>query len=170
MTSNIDSTRRRLLGTAALTAFSALPLGLLRSSGSGLPIEGDFASLKGATGWLNSDALENRQLRGKVVLIGFWTYSCINWRRTLPYLRTWHEKYKQSGLTVIGVHSPEFAFERSTDNVRRAAQTMRIEYPIALDNDFGIWRAFDNQYWPALVPLWMLKAASVTTNSAKAIM
>ena len=89
-------------------------------------------------------------LRGKVVLIDFWTYTCINWRRTLPYVRAWAEKYKDQGLVVIGVHAPEFAFEKDVDNVRWAVKDMRIDYPIAVDNDHVIWRAFRNQYWPAL--------------------
>jgi thiol-disulfide isomerase/thioredoxin len=88
--------------------------------------------------------------RGKVVLVNFWTYTCINWRRQLPYIRAWQAKYQDHGLVVIGVHSPEFAFEADLDNVRTAAKQMRITYPVAIDNDFGIWRAFANQYWPAL--------------------
>jgi thiol-disulfide isomerase/thioredoxin len=89
-------------------------------------------------------------LRGRVVLIDFWTYTCINWLRTLPYVRAWAEKYKDQGLVVIGVHTPEFGFEHNVDNVRRAAKDMRVDYPIAIDNDCAIWRAFDNNYWPAL--------------------
>jgi thiol-disulfide isomerase/thioredoxin len=89
-------------------------------------------------------------LRGKVVLIAFWTYTCINWLRSLPYVRAWAEKYKDQGLVVIGVHAPEFAFEKHLDNVRRAAKDMRVDYPIAIDNDHAIWRAFKNTYWPAL--------------------
>jgi thiol-disulfide isomerase/thioredoxin len=115
-----------------------------------LPIEGEFPSLGGATGWLNSQPLTAAGLRGKVVLIDFWTYTCINWLRTLPYVRAWAEKYKDQGLVVIGVHSPEFAFEKNVDNVRRAAQEMRVDYPIAIDSDHPIWRAFKNEYWPAL--------------------
>ena len=115
-----------------------------------LPIEGEFPSLGGATGWLNSSPLTPAGLRGKVVLIDVWTYTCINWLRTLPYVRAWAEKYKNQGLVVIGVHSPEFPFEKNLDNVRRAAKDMRVDYPIAIDNDFAVWRAFDNEYWPAL--------------------
>jgi thiol-disulfide isomerase/thioredoxin len=89
-------------------------------------------------------------LRGKVVVIDFWTYTCINWRRSLPYVRAWSEKYKDRGLVVVGVHTPEFAFEKDVDNVRRAVQDMRIDYPIAVDSNYAIWRAFKNQYWPAL--------------------
>jgi thiol-disulfide isomerase/thioredoxin len=115
-----------------------------------LSAERELASLGSATGWLNSQPLTAATLRGKVVLIDVWTYTCINWLRTLPHVRAWAEKYKTQGLVVIGVHSPEFAFEHDVDNVRRAAHDMRVEYPIAIDNDFAIWRAFKNQYWPAL--------------------
>jgi thiol-disulfide isomerase/thioredoxin len=115
-----------------------------------LPIEGELPSLGGATGWLNSRPLTAAGLRGKVVLIDFWTYTCINWLRQLPYVRAWAEKYKDQGLVVIGVHTPEFAFERDVDNVRRAAKDMRVDYPVAIDNDYTIWRAFNNSYWPAL--------------------
>jgi len=107
-------------------------------------------SLGGATEWLNSPPLTAAGLRGKVVLIDFWTYTCINWIRSLPYVRAWAEKYKNQGLVVIGVHTPEFAFEKNVDNVRRAAKDMRVDYPIAIDNDYAIWRAFKNEYWPAL--------------------
>jgi thiol-disulfide isomerase/thioredoxin len=115
-----------------------------------LRIEGEFPSLGGATGWLNSPPLTAAGLRGKVVIIDFWTYSCINWRRSLPYVRAWAEKYKNQGLVVIGVHSPEFEFEKNIDNVRWAAKDMRVDYPIAIDSDKAIWRAFRNDYWPAL--------------------
>jgi thiol-disulfide isomerase/thioredoxin len=115
-----------------------------------LRIEGEFPSLGGATGWLNSPPLTAAGLRGKVVLIDFWTYSCINWLRSLSYVRAWAEKYKDQGLVVIGVHSPEFEFEKNADNVRWAAKDMRIDYPITIDSDHAIWRAFRNDYWPAL--------------------
>ncbi len=115
-----------------------------------LPIEGELPSLGGATGWLNSQPLTAAGLRGKIVLVEFWTYTCINWLRTLPYVRAWAEKYKDRGLVVIGVHTPEFEFEKNVDNVRWAVKDMRIDYPIVLDSDYAIWRAFDNQYWPAL--------------------
>ncbi len=104
----------------------------------------------GATGWLNSSPLTAEGLRGKVVLVDFWTYTCINWLRTLGYLRAWHEKYENQGLVVVGVHTPEFPFEQNADNVRWAAKDMRVEYPIALDPDYAVWRAFDNNYWPAV--------------------
>jgi thiol-disulfide isomerase/thioredoxin len=115
-----------------------------------LPVEGSLPSLDGATGWLNSPPLTTADLRGKVVLIDFWTYTCINWLRTLPYLRAWAENYQQHGLVVIGVHTPEFDVEHDLDNVRRAVKALRVHYPVAVDNDYGIWTAFDNHYWPAL--------------------
>jgi thiol-disulfide isomerase/thioredoxin len=115
-----------------------------------LPIESDLPSLGRATEWLNSPPLTAAGLRGKVVLIDFWTYTCINWLRTLPYVRAWARKYENQGLVVIGVHAPEFEFEKNVDNVRRAAKDMRVDYPIAIDSDHEIWRAFKNQYWPAL--------------------
>ena len=104
----------------------------------------------GATGWLNSEPLTPEGLRGKVVLVDFWTYTCINWLRTLGYVRAWHEKYRDQGLVVIGVHTPEFPFEADPENVRWAAEYERVEYPIALDPDFAVWRAFSNNYWPAV--------------------
>ena len=115
-----------------------------------LAVEGEMPSLGGATGWLNSQPLTAAGLRGKVVLIDVWTYTCINWLRALPYVRAWAEKYKHHGLVVIGVHSPEFAFEKNVDNVRRAAKEMKVNHPIAIDSNFAIWRALKNQYWPAL--------------------
>ncbi len=115
-----------------------------------LPIEGELPSLGGATAWLNSSPLSAADLRGNVVLIDFWTYTCINWLRTLPYVRAWAEKYRDHGVLVIGVHTPEFPFEHDLENVRRAAKDMKVSYPIAIDNDYAIWSAFDNHYWPAL--------------------
>jgi thiol-disulfide isomerase/thioredoxin len=109
-----------------------------------------LASLERADEWLNSPPLTASALRGKVVLVDFWTYTCINWLRTLPYVRAWNEKYRNQGLVVIGVHAPEFSFEKDLSNVRRAVKDMRIDYPVAVDNEHVIWRAFDNQYWPAL--------------------
>jgi cytochrome c biogenesis protein CcdA/thiol-disulfide isomerase/thioredoxin len=116
---------------------------------SNLPVEGTFPPLDGAVEWLNSAPLTVEQLRGKVVLVDFWTYSCINCIRTIPYVRAWAEKYRDQGLVVIGVHAPEFAFEKRIDNVKRAVRDFEIGYPIAIDNDFAIWRAFGNSYWPA---------------------
>ncbi len=116
---------------------------------SSLSVEGRLPSLDGAVEWLNSNPINAGQLRGKVVLINFWTYSCINCIRSLPYVRAWAEKYKDQGLVVIGVHAPEFAFEKKIENVERATRDFGISYPIAIDNDYGIWRAFGNSYWPA---------------------
>jgi len=121
----------------------------LRNAGS-LPVEGHVPGFDGATGWLNSPALTQADLRGKVVLTDFWTYTCINWLRTLAYVRAWAERYADDGLLVVGVHTPEFPFEREIENVRRSAEEMRVEYPIALDSDYAIWHAFSNRYWPAV--------------------
>ena len=107
-------------------------------------------SFTGALEWLNSKPLTPTALHGKVVAVQFWTYTCVNWLRTLPYVRAWSEKYKDAGLVVIGVHTPEFGFEKNVDNVRRALKEMRIAYPVAIDSNYAIWRAFGNQYWPAL--------------------
>jgi len=115
-----------------------------------LPVEGHFPSLDGATGWLNSSPLAPSDLRGKVVAVDFCTYTCINWLRTLPYIRGWAERYRDDGLVTIGAHTPEFSVEHDVENVRRALSEMRVEYPIALDNDYGVWDAFSNHYWPAL--------------------
>ncbi|AFL54567.1 cytochrome c biogenesis protein DipZ [Sinorhizobium fredii] len=123
--------------------------GQQRAYRSNLPVEGTFPSLDGAVEWLNSEPLSVEQLRGKVVLVDFWTYSCINCIRTIPYVRAWAEKYRDQGLVVIGVHAPEFAFERRFDNVKRAVRDFEIGYPVAIDNEFAIWRAFGNSYWPA---------------------
>ena len=113
------------------------------------PIEGTLPPLDGAVEWLNSPPLTAAGLRGKVVVVDFWTYSCVNCLRTLPYVRAWYEKYKDQGLVVIGVHAPEFAFEKDIDNVKRAVKDLKVDYPVAIDNDYAIWRAFDNRYWPA---------------------
>ena len=112
-------------------------------------VDGSLPSLTGAEAWLNSPPLTPEGLKGKVVLIDFWTYSCINCLRAIPYVRAWAEKYKDHGLVVIGVHTPEFAFERKIENVRRAVSDLKIGYPVAIDNEYKIWRAFDNKYWPA---------------------
>lgn len=114
-----------------------------------LPVEGELPSLAGITQWLNSDPLTRERLRGKVVLIDFWTYSCINCIRSIPYVIGWDQRYRRDGLVVIGVHAPEFAFERDVGNVRGAAADLGIRYPVAIDNDFAVWRAFSNRFWPA---------------------
>ncbi|WP_404479362.1 cytochrome c biogenesis protein DipZ [Novosphingobium sp. BL-52-GroH] len=170
---------RQVLGAAVLVAVAAIALGadtgvlsrlsqsstsrieqrLLASLGMAgadqprgpatLAVEGRMPPLVGVTGWINSPPLSPAQLKGKVVLIDVWTYSCVNCLRTLPYVRAWAEKYRDQGLVVIGVHSPEFAFEKDPANVRKAVRDLGITYPVALDNDFAVWRALGNKYWPA---------------------
>jgi thiol-disulfide isomerase/thioredoxin len=115
-----------------------------------LPSEGRLPGFDGATGWLNSPPLSPDDLRGKVALVDFWTYTCINWLRTLGYVRAWAERYEQHGLVVVGVHTPEFPFERDEDNVRWAIANMDVKYPVALDPDYAVWQAFSNSYWPAV--------------------
>jgi thiol-disulfide isomerase/thioredoxin len=148
--------RRGFFSAAAITA-AAARLGVIGSAinqiacaATRLASEGDMPSLSGATQWINSPPLTASGLRGKVVVVQFCTYSCVNWLRTLPYVRAWADKYKNQGLAVIGAHTPEFAFEKDVENVRRALKEMKVDYPIAMDNDQSIWRAFNNQYWPAL--------------------
>ena len=121
----------------------------LRSAGS-LPVEGHLPGFDGATGWLNSPPFSTADLEGKVVLVDFWTYTCINWLRTLGYVRAWAERYADQGLVVVGVHTPEFPFERDIDNVRQAVKEMAVDYPVALDSDYAIWQAFANRFWPAV--------------------
>ena len=118
-------------------------------AGDPLPVEGKMPSLAGAPQWLNSPPLTVESLRGKVVLVDFWTYSCINCIRSLPYVRGWADKYKDHGLVVIGVHAPEFAFEKDPDNVTKAVKDLGVDYPVALDNNYAIWQGFNNEYWPA---------------------
>ena len=131
--------------------------GLLRSiahrlagDAAELPVEGRLPSFDGATGWLNSEPLTPHGLRGRVILVDFWTYTCVNWLRTLPYVRAWAAKYEGAGLTVVGVHTPEFGFERNIDNVVAQARRLGVEYPIAVDNDYAVWDAFANHFWPAV--------------------
>jgi cytochrome c biogenesis protein CcdA/thiol-disulfide isomerase/thioredoxin len=142
--------RGRAIGNEV--ASNAVPIGVADSDApfkSELPVEGPAPSLDGAVQWLDSEPLTKVQLRGKVVLVDFWTYSCINCIRTIPYVRAWAEKYADKGLVVIGVHAPEFAFEKDIGNVRKAVADFQIRYPVAIDNNFAIWRAFQNNYWPA---------------------
>src|SRR5262249_39013905 len=117
--------------------------------GVGLAEEGELPPLKGAVEWLNSEPPTQQGLTGKVVLVDFWTYSCINCFRAIPYVRAWTEKYKDRGLVVIGVHAPEFAFEKNVTNVKKAVADLKIPYAVAIDSDYAIWRAFGNQFWPA---------------------
>jgi thiol-disulfide isomerase/thioredoxin len=143
-----QSDRRRFLGKVAMM-FAGAHLGTFSTveASDGEPPE--LAAIGRASEWLNSPRLTASSLAGHTVLVNFCTYTCINWLRTLPYIRAWAQRYRQ-GLVVIGVHTPEFEFEKNADNVRRAVKQMGIGYPIAIDNDYAIWRAFDNQYWPAL--------------------
>src|SRR5712691_11020628 len=144
---SIINDRRQFLGTAAMSVVAARS-GVLGSLGKRMArtalqlfTEGELPSFAGANGWLNSQPLTPAGLRGKVVLVDFWTYTCINWLRTLPHVRAWAEKYKDQGLVVIGVSTPEFEFEHTPDNVRRSVKEMGMTYPIAIDNDYAIWRA-----------------------------
>jgi thiol-disulfide isomerase/thioredoxin len=164
MSEEIDHSRRRFAGTiAAIAATQLIGDSLANATAEDKTMaqkiltatlrpaeEGEMPSFGGATAWLNTQPISATDLRGKVVLVQFWTYTCINWLRTLPYIRAWAAKYKGQGLVVIGAHSPEFGFEKNLDNVRQAVMDMRIAYPVAVDSDFAIWRAFNNQYWPAL--------------------
>ena len=143
-------------GAASMCAPPSRP-GLVRSIAHrlagdrlALPVEGRLPWFDGATGWLNAEPLTPEGLRGRVVLVDFWTYTCVNWLRTLPYVRAWAAKYRDHGLTVLGVHTPEFGFERSIDNVVAQSRTFGVDYPVAVDSDYGVWRAFDNHYWPAV--------------------
>jgi hypothetical protein len=122
----------------------------LAGDDTGLPVEGHLPPFDGATGWLNSEPLTPLGLRGRVVAVDFWTYTCINWLRTAPYVRARHAKYRDLGLTVIGVHTPEFGFEHDIDNVTMRSVGFGVEYPIAIDSDYGVWQAFANHFWPAL--------------------
>jgi thiol-disulfide isomerase/thioredoxin len=154
----VDDTRSNDRGSgAAAQPGPARRPGLIRSivhrlagERAALPIEGRLASFAGATRWLNSEPLTPEGLRGRVVLVDFWTYTCVNWLRTLPYVRAWAAKYAAAGLTVVGVHTPEFGFERDVDNVIAQARNLAVEYPVAVDNDYVVWRAFSNRFWPAL--------------------
>jgi len=122
----------------------------LKARAAQLPVEGQMPSFDGATTWINSEPLTPAALRGRMVAVDFWTYTCVNWLRTLPYVRAWAEKYRDKGLTVIGVHTPEFSFEKDLDNVRREVKALNVDYPVAVDSDYGVWQDFDNHYWPAL--------------------
>ena len=154
MFEQINYDRRRFLRGAAMTLVAA-KFGMLSASthpaaDPQLAVEGNLPALEGGLGWINSEPLTVSGLRGKVTLIEFWTYTCINWRRQLPYVRAWAEKYKAHGLVTIGVHTPEFSFEKKPENVRHATQETRVDYPVVIDSNYAIWRAFDNEYWPAL--------------------
>ena len=140
--------RRRFIGAAAMT-LAAVQLGMANTSEANQRESRQIAALGQAKEWLSSPSLSAGALRGKVVLVQFGTYTCINWLRTLPYVRAWEQTFRPA-LAVIGVHTPEFAFEKNLENVRRAVQQLKLGFPVAVDNDYAIWRAFDNQYWPAI--------------------
>ena len=152
-----DTGSTELASGAATSSVPPSRQGLIRSIAHrlageevALPIEGRLASFDGATRWLNSNPLTLEGLRGRVVLVDFWTYTCVNWLRTLPYLRAWAAKYRDDGLTVIGVHTPEFDFEGNIDNVIAQSQRLSVEYPVAVDSQYAVWSAFANHFWPAL--------------------
>jgi len=138
-------------GGAGVVAWLASPVPAASAAGSprALGDQGPLPELDGATGWLNTAPLSRKSLRGKVVLVNFWTYSCINSLRELPYMKSWAAKYKDAGLVVIGAHAPEFGFEKERPNVEAAVRDLKITYPIAIDSDHSIWQAFNNEYWPA---------------------
>jgi thiol-disulfide isomerase/thioredoxin len=143
-----------IIGLATVPALAAAAVAALSAAGTGarpgLADEGSIPDLGGAIGWLNSGPLTGKSLRGKVVLVNFWTYTCINSLRPLPYVKAWADKYKDAGLVVIGVHTPEFSVEKERANVERAVRDLKVGYPVALDSNYRIWKAFNNEYWPAL--------------------
>ena len=144
----MDHDRRRFLAQVAMTV-AAAPLAVSAARQASDSGSRGLAAIGAATEWLNSPRLMPSRLAGKIVLVDFCTYSCINWLRTLPYVRAWAKKYQQ-GLVVIGVHTPEFDFEHNVDGVRRALRRLMVEYPVVIDNNYSIWRAFNNNAWPAL--------------------
>ena len=144
---------RRTLGVAVIIGVVIVMLHLQKpaalTASAALVDEGPMPDLGGAVGWLNSEPLNRKSLRGKVVLVDFWTYTCINSLRPLPYVKAWATKYKDAGLVVIGAHTPEFSFEKQRENVENAVRNLNVTYPVAIDSNYAIWRAFNNQYWPA---------------------
>jgi thiol-disulfide isomerase/thioredoxin len=146
--------RNVIVGLVALPAIGAATVAALGALWAGarprLGDEGRMPELSGASGWLNTGPLTPESLRGKVVLVDFWTYTCINSLRPLPYVRAWADRYKDAGLVVIGVHTPEFSVEKKLANVEHAVRALKVAFPVALDSDYRIWEAFDNHYWPAL--------------------
>jgi thiol-disulfide isomerase/thioredoxin len=145
--------RNVIIGLSMLPAIGVTVAALGALGGALRPAladEGRMPELGGAIGWINSDPLSSKSLRGKVVLVDFWTYTCINSLRPLPYIKAWAEKYKDAGLVVIGVHTPEFSFEKERSNVETAVRALKVAFPVAIDSDYRIWESIDNQYWPAL--------------------
>jgi thiol-disulfide isomerase/thioredoxin len=154
MFEQINLGRRSFMSTAALAIAASQLAGCTSDAASpgesGLPVEGRLPYFGGGGQWFNAEPPAAEDLRGKVVLVQFLTYTCINWLRTLPYVRAWDQKYREHGLVVIGVHTPEFEFEKNPANVRQALKTLDVDFPVVLDNDYEVWRAFANHYWPAL--------------------
>ena len=151
MSNEFSRDRRDFIGSAAMSVAGAqFAASGVADAAALLPVEGTLPSFGGAVEWLNTRPLTASALRGKVVVTEFWTYTCINWRRTLPYVRAWADKYKDQGLVVIGVHTPEFGFEKELPNVRHAVKQIGITFPVAIDSNYAIWNAFANEYWPAL--------------------
>ncbi len=144
-----EFTRRRFVRNAALTIAAAVPAASAYKYWTALPDEMPFPDLDGAIGWLNSPPLSPKSLRGRVVLVDFWTYTCINSLRPLPFVKSWASKYKDAGLIVIGVHTPEFSFEKESVNVENALRAVKVTYPVSIDSNYRIWQAFNNEYWPA---------------------
>jgi thiol-disulfide isomerase/thioredoxin len=136
-------------GPSLVPAEAGLVTKIAAGTEDDLPVEGALPGFSGAVEWLNSAPLTPQALRGKVVLVNFWTFNCINCLHALPYVRAWAEKYRDYGLVVVGVHTPELAFERDIGNVRKAVARLKIDYPVVIDNDYAIWKAFGNEYWPA---------------------
>jgi thiol-disulfide isomerase/thioredoxin len=154
----MNGNRRQFIGACAVAlAAAGIGLGWAKHLSAGIQLpplgsEGNSPSFNGASAWLNSSPLTPADLsgQGKAVVVQFWTYTCVNWTRTLPYIRAWADRYSGDGLVVVGVHTPEFSFEHDLDNVQQAAKRLQVNYPVAIDNDYAIWNAFENQYWPAL--------------------
>ncbi len=145
----IQINRRRFIRNVAITIAAAVPTARAYKYRTGLADEGPFPELDGAIGWLNSPPLNPKSLRGKVVLVDFWTYTCINSLRPLPYVKSWAAKYRDAGLVVIGVHTPEFSFEKEQVNVENSLRDLKVTYPVPIDSNYKIWQAFNNEYWPA---------------------
>src|SRR5690242_851796 len=139
-----------IIGLAVIAPKPAAVLATARASEAALADEGSMPDLGGAIGWLNSAPLDRKSLRGKVVLVDIWTYTCINSLRPMPYMKGWADKYKDAGLVVISVHTPEFSFEKERVNVERAVRDLKVTFPVAIDTNYRIWQAFNNEYWPAL--------------------
>ncbi len=144
------ATRRAALLAAAAAGAGLYAGAQAQAAQATLPVQGRLPTLDGAGTWINTEPITTEALHGKVVLVEFWTYSCINCLNVLPHVRDWHARYRDQGLLVLGVHTPEFAYEKDIGNVKGAVKRLGIEFPVVTDNDFARWRAFGNQYWPAM--------------------